>query len=151
MTLRLAAGALVLALLAGCGEPGPTPIAYGTVECDHCHMTLTDPPFAAELVTARRKVYVFDDPGCLAAFVAEGTVPPGEVHSLWVSDFLAPGPLLRVEEATFLRSDSVRTPMNSQVVALRRGARADSLRAAWRGEFLTWPDVVDRAGTGHGP
>ena len=149
MTSRIA-GALLLALVAGCGEPGPAPVAYGTAECDHCHMTLADPPFAAELVTTRRKVYVFDDPGCLAAFVAEGTVAPADVHSLWVSDFLAPGPMLPVEQATFLRSDSVRTPMNTHVVALRPGARADSLRAAWNGEFLTWPDVVARQGTGHG-
>jgi copper chaperone NosL len=144
-------GALLLALVAGCGAPGPVPIAYGTAECSHCHMTLTDPPFAAELVTTRRKVYLFDDPGCLAAFVAEGTVPPGEVHSLWVSDFLAPGPLLPAEDATFLRSDSVRTPMNTHVVALRPGPSADSLRAAWGGELLAWPEVVSRAGTGHGP
>lgn len=149
MTRRVA-GALLLALATGCGEPGPTPIAYGTAECDHCHMTLADPPFAAELVTTRRKVYVFDDPGCLAAFVAEGTVSPADVHSLWVSDFLAPGPMLRVEEATFLRSDSVRTPMNTHVVALRPGTRADSLRAAWGGALLAWPEVVAQAGQGHG-
>jgi copper chaperone NosL len=114
-------------------------------------MTLTDPRFAAELVTARGKVYLFDDPGCLATFVAEAGAAGAPVHSLWVTDFLSPGPMLRVEDAAFLRSDSVRTPMNNHVVALRPGPRADSLRGAWAGDLLSWAEVVARAGQGSGP
>ncbi len=149
MTAGRLAGMLVL-LAVACGAPGPVPIEYGVVECDHCHMTVTDPPFAAELVTTTGKVHVFDDPGCLAAFVAEGTVPATRVHSLWVNDFLSPSDLLRAEEASYLLTDRVRTPMNTQVVALRPGARADSLRAAWDGQLISWEAVVERSRAGHG-
>lgn len=149
MTAGRLAGMLAL-LAVACGTPGPVPIDYGVVECDHCHMTVTDPPFAAELVTTTGKVHVFDDPGCLAAFVAEGTVPPDQVHSLWVNDFLSPSDLLRAEEATYLRSDRIRTPMNTEVIALRPGTRADSLRAAWGGELIPWDAVVARSAAGHG-
>jgi len=136
-------------LVAGCGEPKPATIVYGTDECRHCHMTIADAQFAAELVTRKHKVYRFDDAGCLAAFVAAGDVPGAEIHSLWVNDFLAPDTMVRVEAAVFLQTDSVHTPMNTRVVALRPGPRADSLRTAWNGALLPWPDVVARAHSRH--
>lgn len=136
-------GLTLALLLAACGEPGPVPIAWGERECDYCHMTAVQPEYAAELVLRTGKVFIFDDPGCLAAFVREGMADPAAVHSMWVNDFLAPdGPPLRVEEATFLRSDSLRTPMNHGVAALRPGPGADNLRTALGGSLVTWGEVV---------
>jgi copper chaperone NosL len=149
MTSAWRALAPLLVLAAGCGEPGPAPIAYGSDECRHCHMTIAEPQFAAELVTRKHKVYPFDDAGCLAAFVVAGEVPRDQIHSLWVNDFLAPDGMIRVEDAVFLRTDSVRTPMNTRVVALRPGPRADSLRAAWNGTLLPWPELLRRTNPRH--
>ena len=85
-------------------------------------MTIADPRFAAELVTTRGRVYVFDDVGCLAAFVASESVPSTVVHSLWVHDFLQPDSLLDARTASYLRVDSLRTPMSSHLAALAPGA-----------------------------
>lgn len=129
-------------LLAACGRPGPQPIAWGAQECDWCHMAVVQPAFAAQLVLRTGKAYVFDDPGCLAAFVREGSVAADAVHSLWVQDYLDPdAPPLRVEDAVFLRSDALRTPMDHRLAALRPGPRADSLRAALGGELVGWGEV----------
>ena len=91
---------------------------------------------------------MFDDPGCLAAFVASGAVPAEQIHSLWVSDYLEPGTMLPAETALFVRSDSLRTPMNSRVVAVGRRDGADSLAYAVSGVMLSWSDVVADAGRG---
>ena len=136
---RLVAPGLVVLL--ACGEPGPVPIAYGTVECTHCHMTVADVRYGAELVTIRNKVLVFDDPGCLALYLASKEREAQEVHSLWVYDFLEPDSLLDVHAAVFVRSDSLRTPMNTRLAALRPGPAADSLIRALGGERLTWAQV----------
>jgi copper chaperone NosL len=135
-------GLLAVALLAACGEPGPAPLPLGSVECTHCHMTVADARFGAELVTRRHKVFVFDDAGCLAAFVAGGTIAPDDIHSLWVSDYLQPDSLLAVEQGVFIRSPSLRTPMDSRIVAARPGPAADSLAAALGGERLAWSEVM---------
>lgn len=37
--------------------------------CDHCHMLVSDPQFAAQLVTRSHERRYFDDPGCLASYV----------------------------------------------------------------------------------
>jgi copper chaperone NosL len=137
---RLALAAAALA--AACGSPGPRPIAWGEEVCRHCHMTIADPRFAAELVTRRGRVYVFDDVGCLVAFAAGESVAPDAVHSLWVHDFLRPDSLLDARTAVYLRVDSLRTPMNSHVAALAPGAEADRGQARLGGARLGWGELV---------
>ncbi|HET9726881.1 MAG TPA: nitrous oxide reductase accessory protein NosL [Gemmatimonadales bacterium] len=133
--------ALAAAALLGCAQPAPRAIAYGEEPCRHCHMTIVDPRFAAELVTATGKVYVFDDVGCLTAFVHDGEVPPSKVHGLWVYDYLQPDSLLDARQAVYLRVDSLATPMGSHLAALRAGPAADSLRARLGGTLLTWEQL----------
>jgi copper chaperone NosL len=131
-----------LAAVAACGAPGPRPIVLGETPCEHCHMTISDPRFAAELVTTHRRIRMFDDAGCLAAFVADGAGDAGAIRSLWVSDFLHPGIMVTAEEAHFVRSDSLRTPMDTRVVAVARREAADSLAQAMGGVVVAWEDVV---------
>lgn len=148
MTRRGAVGLAGLAIaLAACVRPAPRAIAYGEDACRHCHMTITDPRFAAELVTTTGKVYVFDDVGCLTAFVHEGTVPAARVQGLWVSDYLRPDSLLDARQAVYLEVDSLPTPMASHLAALRVGPAADSLRARLGGTLLAWEQLPAR---GHG-
>ncbi len=142
--LRRHAAALLGAAALACGTPGPTPIAFGEAACDHCHMTIVDQRFAAELVTRTGKVYAFDDVGCLATFAVSGPVGPEQVHSAWVTDFRLPGTLIPAQDAIFLRTDSVRTPMSSNLLAVPRAA-GDSLQAALGGALLDWAQVLAEA------
>ena len=137
----VAAAAVVAA---GCARPAPRPIAWGEESCRHCHMTIADPRFAAELVTSKGLVYVFDDVGCLAAFLRGGTVAAAQVHSLLVYDYLRPDSLLDARRAVYLRADTLRTPMSSQLAALRPGPAADSLHASLGGELLAWDELPAR-------
>ncbi len=139
---RRRVGVAAVALAAACAQPGPRPIALGDEVCRHCHMTIADPRFAAELVTARGRVHVFDDIGCLVLFAAEGGVPLEQVHSLWVHDFLHPDSLLDARAAVYLRIESMNTPMGSHLVALREGPGADSLSARVSGPLLRWDDLA---------
>lgn len=129
------------AIAAACAGPAPRPIAFGEESCRHCHMAIVDPRFAAELVTDNGRVYTFDDVGCLAAFVREGTVPAAEVHSLWVYDYLHPDSLLDARQAVYLGVDSLRTPMSSHLAALRPGPEADELQARLGGELFAWDEL----------
>lgn len=142
--LRRHAAALLGAAALACGTPGPTPIAFGEATCDHCHMTIVDQRFAAELVTRTGKVFAFDDAGCLATFAVSGPVGPEQVHSAWVTDFRQPGTLISAQDAIFLRTDAVRTPMSSNLLAVPRAA-GDSLQAVLGGTLLDWAQVLAAA------
>lgn len=133
---------VITACLAACGPPAPVPIVWGDDVCDHCHMTITDPRFAAELLSRTGKAWRFDDIGCLAEFSLGDRLAEDQVHSRWVMDYLDPREFLSVDEAVFLHSDSLRTPMNHGLLALRPGPAADSLRQALGGRLLTWPEVL---------
>jgi len=136
-----------LAAVAACGAPGPKPIGLGETPCEHCHMTISDPRFAAELVTTHRRIRLFDDAGCLAAYIADGTGDAQAIRSLWVSDYLHPGIMLEAEQAHFVRSDSLRTPMDTRVVAVGRRDAADSLAQSLGGAVIAWAEVVAEAGS----
>lgn len=102
-------------------------------------MTIADPRFAAEAVSRTGKIFAFDDVGCLAAWLG-GTSEP--VGSAWVTSFVDRQSWLSADSAVYLRTDSLRTPMASGLIALRPGQEADSVRAALGGTILSWREVL---------
>lgn len=134
---------LILAalLLWGCGDQ-PRSIHTDTDTCDHCHMGVMDERFAAQLVTDRGRSYVFDSVECMAEFLNQGeTVSADEVRALWVMDFSEPGSWVRAEEASFLHSDGIRSPMGMNLSAYAADQRAREGRIELGGEVLSWAEV----------
>ena len=125
--------------LAACGPREPRAIVFGTESCAHCHMPIADPRFTAEAISKNGKPIVFDDVGCLAAWLGERTEP---LASAWVTSFVDRRTWLSAESAVYLRADSLRTPMASGLIALRPGPEADSVRSALGGVLLSWRDVL---------
>lgn len=142
--LSPALGVLVMA----CGVTGPVALDWGSDPCRHCHMTLVDQRFGAEVITTHGRVLVFDDAGCAANHLVAGGTPPTEVSSVWVIDFTRPDTLIAAATAVFVRSDSLRTPMGSGVVAVPDRRSAERLAAETRGILLTWNDVLAIAAQG---
>jgi copper chaperone NosL len=123
-----------------CNE-GPEPINYGKDACDHCRMTIMDPKFGAELVTAKGKVYKFDDVNCMVSFMQEGAAKDQETSHVLIVDFLRPMTLIPVKDAHFLRSDEVRSPMASRVAAFSDASQRAQHLDQWGGEPMNWEDV----------
>jgi copper chaperone NosL len=137
----LAALALGAALSAGaCSGPQPRPIAYGTDTCEHCRMSLADEKHGAEAVTTTGRVYTFDSIECLAAWLG-GLDETGTVHSLWVTDFGDPAELIRAEEAYFLVSPTLQSPMGLGLTAFGRVEDRDGAVISFGGEALDWSGV----------
>ncbi len=132
---------LCLLGLAAC-TPKPEPIRYGEERGAYCMMNIADERFGAELVTTKGKVYKFDSIECLAGFLLEERVAAGEVHSLWVTDFAHPPTLIRAEEALFLHSSNVHSPMGMNLAAFATREDLAAVRAEVGGEVLTWDEVL---------
>jgi copper chaperone NosL len=141
---RVLRGAAFMATLAaiGCSTPVPGVIHYNVDGCDHCRMTIADPRFAAQLVTRTGKVYRFDDPRCLANFVAADRVPPADVHSVWLNDYGTPDRLVRADEAVFVASDQIRAPMNGGAAAFATRSDAEVLKSTAGGHFESWQEFL---------
>jgi copper chaperone NosL len=140
--------ALVLAVVvAGCAI-APEPLHLGAEECAHCRMVITEPQFAAQALNARGKAFKFDAVECLAGWVLAEEIPAAEIHSLWVADFRNPERWVPVEEARFVRTDAVHTPMGMGVIALLDSEAARAEQAARGGEIYDWKGVLALARTG---
>ena len=141
---QLCALVLVALTALGCSAPAPGAIHYDSDSCDHCRMTISDPAFAAQLVTRTGKVYRFDDPACLASFVTSGTTAAAEVHSVWANDHAHPGVPVNAQDAVFVSSDRIRAPMNGGIAAFASRADATALQSSVGGELRTWADILKR-------
>lgn len=134
----------LVAVIAACQRLAPVAIHYGSDACDSCRMTIVDSAFAAQLITRTGKVYRFDDPGCLRAFVTSGRIPDTEIHSAWVNDRDNPGSILNVRAAFFVASEQIRAPMHGGLAAFASRASAESAQKAWAGRVEVWDEVITR-------
>jgi copper chaperone NosL len=144
-TLWRAALALTLAAALGACAIEPQPVHLGSEECAHCRMVITEPQFAAQALNSKGKAFKFDAVECLASWVLSGEVSGSDLHSLWVADHEEPSSWLRVEEASFLRSDAVHSPMGMGLIALRDTTAAGEQQAMRGGEVLRWEQVLQLA------
>lgn len=137
------AAVLALPFLTAACQPEPRAIVYGQDIGDYCRMTIMDEGYGAELVTRTGKTYVFDSIECLASFYLEEQVPHEEVHSMWVTDFQDPPTLIPVEEAFYLHSRDLPSPMGMNLTAFSDAIRRDAVTNSFYGELLDWQGVLD--------
>jgi copper chaperone NosL len=139
---RLLAVILAAVLVSACAA-GPQQAHWGVEECTHCRMVIGDERFAGQVVDRRGNTFKFDALECMAAWLAEERPASAELHSIWVAS--GREGWVRVEDASFLHSDALRSPMGSGYSA---HPTADAARRAQQqvgGELLTWEEVRTRA------
>jgi copper chaperone NosL len=138
---RAAPVILLLFTLLACNVE-PEPLHYGTDACHTCKMTLMDKKFGAELVTQKGKVYKFDDINCMLSFYNSSDIDPQEFKYRLVVDFSQPEKLIEANNAFYLKSPEILTPMASQVAAFETKDSMETLKKKWNGIYLVWGELV---------
>ena len=129
----------IFALTSACNVK-PEPIQYGHDECSYCKMTIVDKAHAAQLVTKKGKQYKYDAIECLVWNINE--VPELALNSiLLVADYHSPGNLLPAEEAAYIISTGIKSPMGSQAAAFSTREAADKYNSTLQGELLSWKEL----------
>ncbi len=137
----LATAALVLPLLFWHCATGPQPINYGSDNCSFCKMTLMDKHYGAEIVTRKGKVYKLDDINCLVKFQKKGGLQAAEIAGRYLVDYNHSGVFVPAEQALFLQSDKLNTPMASGMAAFANRNDLDQVIAQTGGAILNWEQV----------
>lgn len=143
----LAVSAVLAALVLGaCSAPKPVAVDLGNDRGAYCGMVISDPRFAAQVVTVKGKTYLFDAIECFVAFVAEEGVPADQVHSIWVANFDQPDQWLKADEAYYLQSNQLHSPMGVNLLAFRTQAALDAVKAEVGGFQRRYADLPGLVG-----
>jgi len=117
------------------------PIRIGQDNCDYCKMTISDNRFGAEIVTKKSKVYKFDDKHCVMEFLNSNKIEKPGIAGIYFTDFSSPHQLIKAEEAFFLQSPSLKSPMNGNIAAFSHEDSLDKMLPTFYGNKISWEDV----------
>lgn len=126
-------------VLLGC-DVKPKPIHYGQDGCYYCKMTIVDKVHAAEIVTQKGKVYMFDAVECMIYFMDE--FDTSEIKLYLTNNYIEPEVLIDATKATFLISQNIPSPMGAYLSAFKEKTDAEKTQAEKGGELYTWKELL---------
>jgi len=119
-------------------EPRPVDIDPGDI-CQSCKMAISQKKYAAEIVDKDGTVFKFDDVGCMFRFVRQRALKD-KVEAWFVMDYRTQH-WLQAENATYVRSESIPSPMGSGLIALESRADAEEYSQKVHGRILTFGEL----------
>ncbi|MBL0316037.1 MAG: nitrous oxide reductase accessory protein NosL [Flavobacteriales bacterium] len=134
--------AIALMLMLPSCSPHPEPIILGKDECAFCRMKVSDPRFAAEVVSTKGKVFKFDDISCAAQFIQKENLLAPEIFGVYFSDYTNPQSLLNADSCILFQCDELRSPMNGNVAALSSKEEVKQLPFAASGKITRWQEYL---------
>ena len=132
---------MLIVLLPACSVE-PEPLVYGEDACHHCKMVLMDQKFGAEVVTTKGKVYKFDDVNCMISFINNDIKDERDIKFRLVAEFNKPGELTDAGNAFYVKANSIKSPMASQVAAFGNYDEMTKHKKELQGIYLTWGELV---------
>ncbi len=144
---------LSLSLLVACGGGSdlnePPDIRYGEDVCERCLMIINEARYAAAYVTPDGEPRLFDDIGGMAAHIDEALddgAPedgvPEDVAVYWVHDYDTEE-WLKAEEAFYVESEDLATPMGFGIVAFAVRERAEEWAAEQGGTLRSYSELFE--------
>lgn len=134
-------GIAMVIVLAQCQRRATEPVAIEANDmCSFCRMTISEKRYAAELIDDEGEVSKFDDIGCMANFLKQKR-NNATVQETFVMDFDR-REWLKAENAFYVRSSELRTPMNGGIVAFKDQSGAEAAIAKYHGTKLEFSEVT---------
>jgi copper chaperone NosL len=112
-------------------------VRYGESTCAECRMIINEARYAAAALTAAGEPALFDSTECLVRAVRRD---PAALARMWVHDYGAER-WLAAEEAFFVASPELTTPMGGGVVALATASTAEGLAAEVHGRVMRFAQL----------
>jgi copper chaperone NosL len=132
VALAVGLGSLLPLLSCGPGSPPQPEAIHPQDVCAHCRMAITDVRYAGEIVTPQ-KVLKFDDIGCMLTFEER----LGEdIATEFVMDYDS-RQWQRAEQAVYVSSDEIQTPMSFGIVAVGDSGRAAGYAREFSGQVIS--------------
>ena len=129
---------LFLSVLLGACTVEPREVLYGQDACHHCKMIVVNQQYAAELVTDKGKVFIFDSIECLISYQNQN--PDVNFAYTMVTPISEPGKLRKATDCLFIRSEALPSPMGAYLSAILP-ENAKQLKEKYNAELYTWEEL----------
>lgn len=128
-----------VAVFANCQKRAVEPVAIAPEDmCSYCKMVISGKQYAAELIDNEGQPFKFDDIGCLLNFVKKRSVSIS-ASSFFVMDFNQ-RQWIKADNAYYVRSSELTTPMNGGIIAFTDRAQAQQAADKLHGKLLRFED-----------
>ncbi|WKK65553.1 nitrous oxide reductase accessory protein NosL [Lutimonas zeaxanthinifaciens] len=135
----------ILFLFFSC-DIAPEEINYGTDACSFCKMTIVDQKHAAQYVTIKGKQFKFDAIECMVNDIAENG---SQKVGIWlVADFENPGNMVKADNAYYLISKSIKSPMGANLSGFASEETAVSTQMEYGGKLYNWEELLKKFDSG---
>lgn len=132
---------LVLCLFASC-RIEPEQISYGSDACSFCKMTIVDQQHAAQYVTKKGKQFKFDAIECMVNDIGEKGADFAEI--LLIADYMQPGFMHPAQDATYLISKKIKSPMGANLTGFASEQQALEAQKENGGELYSWKELLKK-------
>ncbi|MFS4456039.1 nitrous oxide reductase accessory protein NosL [Maribacter sp. 2304DJ31-5] len=131
----------IMCSLLGCTH-SPKPVAYGSDGCHFCSMTIVDKQHAAQFMTQKGRTYSFDATECMLNHLKEIAIETVALYM--VNDYNMPGEFIDGEQAVYLISENIPSPMGEYLTAFATEQDAKNAQMKNGGEIFTWQELRER-------
>lgn len=138
-TLGKIALVLFLVVITSCSVK-PQEINYGKDGCHFCSMTIVDQQHAAQIVTSKGKAFKFDAIECMVNYLDE--IDSNSVAMFLCNHYTEPSELINAQEASFLISQGIPSPMGAFLTAFESEELAGMEKDRHGGEVYTWSELL---------
>ena len=120
----------------------PEAIHYGEDECHYCRMTVVDRIHAAEVVNDKGKVFKYDAIECMVNDSKE--FEQGEIALFMVNHHDHPEELINADEAFYLISENLPSPMGAYLTAFPDSESAEMALKEHGGKLYNWNTLLEK-------
>lgn len=134
---------ILAAALAACSVE-EVEIDYGNDDCAFCKMKIVDKKFAAEIVNENGKAFKFDAIECMLRFIKMDMIEKKSISLMFVSTFTNDDKLVKAENATYIISQDIPSPMGAFLSAYTETTEAHSAIKGKEGDVMDWKGLLRR-------
>ncbi|MFD2910059.1 nitrous oxide reductase accessory protein NosL [Flavobacterium ardleyense] len=131
---------LLFIVMVSCAPQGAEPIKLNADGCEFCKMTIADGKFGAELITAKGRVYKFDDMHCMINYHKENSST--NIQSFFIHDFNQDNALIAAESAYYVKGGEINSPMRGNTIAVQTEAEAKQMAEKYKANPISWSEII---------
>lgn len=132
---------LLVATLLSCNSK-PEPILYGSDACSFCKMGIVDKTHSAQAVSSKGKQFKYDSVECLVNDINNNSNTDMKIKL--VANYLNAGEMITAENAFYIISPEIPSPMGANLSAVNSKNDAEKLQDEFTGDIYTWHELLNR-------